>query len=526
MDITATIQLRLIVSYASMSALTLLQWCFYFYFIIQHEIRGRERDFSWQKVFTPLNIPLIVGTASLLGVYITHGVNISYNIVIEWGILFTLEQALVSTVIWSYIFYSWRRSGKLLRSVFSPVVYKFMYYLVLFSPIVFYLPVVPAFWRMCGPDPTPNDILSTDLQFFANILMGFTCAALDFIFVVAFVKNLFLSYLAGDEVNREFLIVSVHGGIACLVCFVSVGVYGASGITADVERHAVLVCISQGLFNLVGIALFSMKFSLYKQKVFEETHHDPIEQMMRSKSVKEDLGIVDVPAVPSRRESGLQLASFTVADTLKNFHPLRETASTRIISVAAPGSHAGRDSITKGRDSLSKVGRESLVKRDSSSSKSAKGSKEMMVSKHSHTRESVHATRESLKRCGLGVERDSVLGSSGAELKSLRSIQAMSVRSIHSVKSGSATPRDSLRKEKREEAPDVPSIPKDIARESAASEHPGTAPSLTGSHISRDRSLRKGGSPSPVRREKEKDASSSTIEIHVSVFDRKNSDDV
>ncbi|KAI9348635.1 hypothetical protein BDR26DRAFT_915750 [Obelidium mucronatum] len=522
-DDDSSIQQKLVIAYASMAGITLLQWCFYFYFIIHHEIKGRTRKFAWTKVFTPLNIPLVLGTSALMGVYITRAVNLSYSLSVDWGVLFTLEELLQSSVIWSYIFYSWRRSGKLLRSVFSPIVYKSMYYMVSISPIVFYLPVVPALWRMIGPDPTQGQLASLEFSLYSNILMGSTCALLDLVFVVAFIKNLLLSFLQGDEVNREFLIVSVHGAVACLLCFLTVGVYAVSGVVESRGMKAVVVCASQGLFNLVSVALFSMKFSLYKQKVFEETIHDPVEQMMRSKSVKEDLGLTTAatdmppPAIPSRRESNNQVVSMTVQETLKNFHPLRETNSTRVISTGGGGG-GGVAGAPGARDSLCKT-RESL-KRDSSSGKSGKGSKEITKP---GTRDSVHATRESLRK-GLGYDRDSVLGS-GAELKSLRSIQAMSLRSVHnSAKSGTTTPRDSLRKERREEAPGVPDIPKDLgARMSGVGELHITV-SVAGSNLSRERSQRK-GSPKPVRKEKEKDSSTSTVDIVTSI-DPKHPEDI
>ncbi|ORY48869.1 hypothetical protein BCR33DRAFT_713984 [Rhizoclosmatium globosum] len=452
----------LVMVYAIFAVLSFIQWLLYLVFILHYEIKKRDRKFEWTKLFTPFNIPLVIGSPCLVGAYAVNAVNLTSDLTLPWNFLFFLQQVFMATMISSYVFYSWKRSGKLVRSIYAPSVYKFMYYMVLVSPAVFYIPIIPAFWRMVAPDPTPREALSNDFWFISVIVSGFTCCILDFVFVIAFVKNVVQSFLHREDVEPEFWIVSVHGILANFFCFLSLGMYVWAGSVLTIEEKMILDTAAEGIWIIISTVLFSMKIILYRQKVYDETHHDPISELMRSKCVKEDLGITDQPPCPpphpSRRESDRQVKSL-IAESLKNFHPLRETNSTRFIPASITAVSGGNNL----RDSYK---RDSTTKRDSSSSKSSKSGKEVPLNNSgvpavplSTNRESIHTTRESLKRVGLPGDRDSL---HGFDNKSLRSFNAQSLRSVHtSHKSTSVhSPRDSLKKE-RTDMPEVPKIVKD-----------------------------------------------------------------
>ena len=261
---------------------------------------------------------------------------------------------------------------------------------------------------------------------------------------------------------------------------------------------------------MVLLLTFVLKFCLqkvflYREKIYVETHHDPISQLMRSKSVKEDLGIVDPPSLPRqpsvRRESAhnvsIQVMS-AVQETLKNFHPLRDAVSGGGTNTA--GAAVGERS--SARNSVS-------VKRDSVGGRSARESLHTIgrldIGGGGGQRESVHVSpsgRESLRKLYVGGDRESVherpewvglrkpgAGGGdresfhGSDAKSMRSL-AVSIRSMQCKSNGANTPNESLRRERIDDtAPDLP-------KATSKSAGPGEFPlALTVSGYNQQRSL-------------------------------------
>ncbi|ORY26422.1 hypothetical protein BCR33DRAFT_794546 [Rhizoclosmatium globosum] len=212
-------------------------------------------------------IALTLGCFSLLGLYIVRALNSSISLEIPWGTLFTLEQFFLATAETSYIYYSFRRSQKLVKSVFGPRLVKIITWSAALSPMCFYLPLISSILQ--AADATAPLSLINWIEFIAEIIAGLTASIIDFLLVCAFSVYLRRTRLEGEAVNKEFTIIASAGIFGSIICFVSIGLYIVATLNSDVAIHASMTASSHVILKLLVTSQFLMKVLLYRVKAGE-----------------------------------------------------------------------------------------------------------------------------------------------------------------------------------------------------------------------------------------------------------------
>ncbi|KAJ3142523.1 hypothetical protein HK100_002192 [Physocladia obscura] len=401
-------QEQITLAYTVLAGISLVQWLIYTFFVVHYEIKKRDRPVKMKTIFTPFNLPLIIGTLCFAIVYTIRAIQISESLIVPWGLPFALEQLLTGTTETCYIFFSWRRSGKLIGSVFSTRVYKFMYYIVIISPAIFYLPIVPCVWMIFLQDSSPQGSVSTWLFNISYFVAGFMTAVVDLVLLIAFIRNLRLSYLEREDINREFTIVAYHGVVTCGLCFTTIALFLSAQLFTDITVHTVKTLIAHAIPNIISMVLFSMKVKLRNHQIFEETNKDPVSMLMMRQSVKSDLAVAQekrkTKSPPTTHDEKVSIA----------FHPLRSSATEK-----------------RSRDSNGSVtGVETGMKRSSTMTPVVLGKHES--GSRENTGRSMHSVSRSVEASGPSI--------------SLRGLHGQSTKSIGQTTLGASITFDSSRR--------------------------------------------------------------------------------
>ncbi|KAJ3350796.1 hypothetical protein HDU83_009425 [Entophlyctis luteolus] len=259
MNVTPVFLTQFVITYCVLAGIALIQLLVYVPFILFIEVEKRNLRPTARNILTPINSSLLLGNLALIGLFSVRAGSLSHYVGLKITWFTMLEILFIGSCETTYIFFSWSRSGKLLGTVASPKAYKFVYYAVQLSPTAFFLPLIPTAATVFSGESEMVPLLSW-MSIFSQLFGGLVLAALDSLLVAAFVGNTKLT-LSGNEVNKEFQIVTIHGIISCVLIYGSVVMHGVAALTQDTSARGVRLAIGESLLVIISIVQFCMKAS-------------------------------------------------------------------------------------------------------------------------------------------------------------------------------------------------------------------------------------------------------------------------
>ncbi|KAI8609170.1 hypothetical protein BC830DRAFT_1152074 [Chytriomyces sp. MP71] len=160
------------------------------------------------------------------------------------------------------MYFSWRRSGKLLRTTMSIREYKPLYYFTWYSPIIIYSPVVPSLWIALT---TMYEDVMKDIFRGTFVLAGITACALDGTFTAAFLRALYSTRVDDEKLNPELVVVARYGITSSVLCLSSFALYLVA-LTKHQPMRIYIEFAGHAILNFVHLTLFFMKVSLLRVK--------------------------------------------------------------------------------------------------------------------------------------------------------------------------------------------------------------------------------------------------------------------
>ncbi|KAI8619976.1 hypothetical protein BC830DRAFT_656252 [Chytriomyces sp. MP71] len=131
------------------------------------------------------------------------------------GNLFTLDQIGLCVAEGTYIYYSYKRSGPLLRRAYSPRFCHLLFWTVYATPVIFFLPVIPCILTLADSFFIAGDIADI-LSMAFNLLAATFVVVFEGILLRAFLYSMRRSAESMAESRPEFKVIAVCGSIACV----------------------------------------------------------------------------------------------------------------------------------------------------------------------------------------------------------------------------------------------------------------------------------------------------------------------
>ncbi|ORY28913.1 hypothetical protein BCR33DRAFT_843424 [Rhizoclosmatium globosum] len=246
---------------------------------IAYENRTKEllrlnEPFSWSRVFSTVNLLLLIMTISQIILHTTLGCR--YHLTFESkpisaSLTFTFfEEASVYSIVLCCIHYSWARGSAVFRKVFPKSAKGFKWF-VLTSPMIYVITVVTdtvlSWYALQGRPFKPSDFVY-QFDSVMTVMVGAVAVIFDVTILVTYIRYLNNTKAEGEEVDIKFQIISWYGVVSSVVAMVAFTLDMVMVMLSfDTVFLNVIYQLTILLLDVLVMILFAIKVRLYQVRV-------------------------------------------------------------------------------------------------------------------------------------------------------------------------------------------------------------------------------------------------------------------